>query len=179
MGEIVKGVVQEIKAVPTRTGKTMYNLVVTGEAFSVGLYAPKVKVGDYVQFEVEMNGQYKNVARGSLQISKDKPPVEAVKAASTYKPVDQEKKQDIISRQASTNTAIEYLKLAQDAGVLGLSASAKKGAALESLDIILKKYTKLFYEQNTGTAWTDIGPEGQKDEVSVDQDIVVTDEPWE
>lgn len=176
----VSGIIQEIQTRKVAGGKTAYNIVVAGESYGAGLYAPKASVGDYVTFELDDSNGYKNVGRNSLKVSANKPPVEAVEQAKKFTPVDQNAKQDIISRQSATNSAIEYLKVAQAAGLLpATTASAKKGAGLEVLDTLLLKYTTMLYEQNTGVVWKDISPSGREGTPSDEQSDGPDDEPWQ
>lgn len=153
----VTGIVQEIQKKSVANGtKTAYNLVVAGESYGVGLYAPKCKVGDYVKFDVSEERGYKDVARGSLKVSTHKPPAEAVaqatqtagKAAAT-----QDNKQETISRQSALNSAIAFMAVGATLGTLPLPASDAKGKKQEALDAILAKYTQAFYEQSTGQKW--------------------------
>lgn len=159
------GVIQAINTKPVAGGKLAYDIIVAGTAFGVGLYAPKASVGDYVKFEIDDSRGYKNVARGTLKVSRNKPPAEAVAQAEATKPavsstgVSFDARQDIISRQAAMNTAIEFMKVAQSTEALGLPADAKgKGQKLAALEDMLFKYTQEFYERNTGTSFKDISP---------------------
>lgn len=186
----VTGVVQEIKAI-ARGGKTVYDIVVGGQSYGAGFYAPKCKQGDYIKFTIDDSRGYQNVARGSLKVSSHKPPAEAVAEAQATAPVKTnaggtfDSRQDIISRQSASNSAIAFLQLAQAADALGLPASAAKGKKQEVLEAMLKKYTQMFYEFNTGAAFKDISPNSgeaseSKEEEATAPDVVVdtTDDPW-
>lgn len=151
------GVVQDIKSKQVAGGKTAYDLVVAGQAYGVGLYAPKCKVGDYVKFEVDESRGYKNVARNSLQVSANKAPAEAVAVAAATKG-GFDNRQDTISRQAAMNTAIAFMTILSDNEGLGLPAATAKGKRAETLELMLKKYTADFYEFNTGVAFKDVSP---------------------
>lgn len=183
MGNVVTGVIQEIKTKNTSTGKQAFDVVVAGQSYGVGLYAPKARVGDYVKFEIDDSRGYQNVARNSLQVSKNKAPPEAVAQAAATAPkmstgggtVDM--KQEIISRQSAKNTAIEFMKVLQAAGALPVPAA--KGKAQEALEIVFREYEKQFYESNTGVAFKDITPTTPTaiaaTEVAVAQPEVVAD----
>src|SRR5687768_13750341 len=80
------GIIQEIRVKDVAGGKKAYDIVVAGQAFGVGLFAPKAKVGDYVKFEIDESRGYKNVARNSLKVSTNKPPAEAIAEADATKP---------------------------------------------------------------------------------------------
>ncbi len=160
----ITGVVQEIRAKPVAGGKVAYDLVVGGDAYGAGLYAPKAKVGDYVQFELDDSRGYKNVGRNSLKVSANKAPAEAVAAAAASMPAKSstggsvDHRQDTISRQAATNTAIAFMNILVATDSLGLPKTDTKGKRMEVLETLLNKYTQEFYESNTGVAWKDIGP---------------------
>lgn len=163
------GVVQEIRPKAVAGGKTAYDVVVGGQAYGYGLYAPKAKAGDYVKFEIDESRGYKNVARNSLKVSPNKPPAEALAAAEASAPKVSstggsfDTRQDSISRQAASNTAIAFMQLLAGADALGLPTGAKgnKQAALEDM---LHKYESEFYERNTGVKWKDISPSLDKGE---------------
>lgn len=183
----VAGVVQEIQERPVAGGKTAYNVVVGGQGYGAGLYAPKAKVGDYVEFEVDEARGYKNVARGTLRVSANKGPAPATAAAQAApaKPNTSvyDNRQDIISRQAAANTALQFLNLAVTTGALELPKStSKKGAALDALDTLVHKYTEVFYERATGTEYKDISPDAKVEEEAegpdVGEDTPVEDIPW-
>lgn len=184
----ITGVVQEVQTRDVSGGKKAYNVVVGGQSYGAGLFAPKCKVGDYVQFEVDESRGFKNVARGSLKVSKNKPPAEAVAEAAATAPkvsttggtVDM--RQDTISRQAAMNTAIQFMTLLSSNDALGLPASAK-GKKQEVLESMLAKYMAEFYERNTGVAYKDISPSAAKTEEAKDAPEAVEDTPadeeWE
>lgn len=177
----VSGVIQEIATRSVAGGKTAYNLIVGGQSYGAGLYAPKAKVGDYVTFSVDESRGYKNVERGTIKVSANKPanysepPAAKPAAAKGGTPYDA--RQDAISRQAASNTAISYLQLQQATGALALPA--KKADQMVALDAILKKFTEHFYEQNTGVAWKDIGPKRDTDDGSDEEADEPADERWE
>lgn len=163
MSEIT-GVVQEIQTKPTSTGKSAYDIVVGGERYGVGFYPPKCKQGDYVKFELDESRGYKNVGRNTLRVSANKAPPEAVAAAAATMPAKNsagmsvDNRQDVISRQAATNSAIAFLAVLASADALGLPAVDKKGGRIAAVEALLEKYTTELYEQNTGLKWKSISP---------------------
>lgn len=184
MSEIT-GVVQSVVSRQVTGGKTMYDIIVAGQKYGVGMYAPKCKEGDYVKFELDESRGFKNVGRGSLKVSANKPPAEALAVAeatavkaSTGASYDS--RQDCISRQAATNTAIEFMRILGEADALGLPAANTKGKRVEVLEAMLRKYTTEFYEQNTGVKWKDISPT-RKDEGDAPEETSepVDDKEWE
>lgn len=188
MSNEMTGVVQEVKVKTVAGGKTAYDIVVGGQSYGVGLYAPKCKAGDYVKFEIDDSRGYKNVARNSLKVSANKPPAEALAEAQATAPKQSaaggtfDLRQDMISRQAASNTAIAFMNLLQSAGAL---PTAAKGKQQEVLEQMLEQYEKEFYERNTGTAWKDVSPSKKDsgptpvDEPDVTEDTSATsDEEW-
>ena len=183
----ITGIVQEIAFKQTSAGQ-MADIVVAGEKYGAGLAKYlKAKEGDYVTFELDDSRGYKNVARNSLKVSKNKAPPEAVAEANATKANVAkavngfDARQDAISRQAASNTAIAYMVLLHAAGALPVSTSKTKGAAQASLDAIREEYEKVFYERNTGQAFKDISPSAPKEDVSEDsaEADVPDDDAWE
>src|SRR4249919_149606 len=148
----VTGVVSDIPVLNTKTGKTMYSIVVNGEKFGVGMYAPKCAVGDTVTFQVSMNGQYKNVENKTLVVQAGVPR-QAPSAAPSLTSASAnsgtfDNRQDTIFKQAALNTAIAFAKLAHEAGALPSPTKVKD--KLEALDAIVKQYARDFYQFSTG-----------------------------
>lgn len=182
----VTGVIQSITTKSTRVGE-MADISVAGQRYGAGLQKYlKAKEGDYVTFEVEENGNFKNVARNSLKVSKNKPPAEALaeaKATGT-KGNAYDQRQDAISRQAASNTAIAWLGLLQGMEAINIPATQakSKGGSMAYLDTLRKEYEKEFYEANTGNEWKSIAPDAAaEEEVAEDnQDVDVPDtDNWE
>lgn len=161
MSNVVTGIVQEVKSVQ-RGNRTAYDIVVAGQTYGAGLYPPKCKEGDYIKFEVDDSRGYKNVGRNTLQVSKNKPPAEAVAEAAASAPKQNsagssvDARQDSILRQSSMNYAIQYLGVLAQAGALAVPAT--KGKQQEYVDTLRKKYTQEFYEANSGLPYKDISP---------------------
>lgn len=167
------GVIQAIETREVSGGRKAYSLRIGGEAFGAGLYAPKAKEGDYVTFEVEMNGNYKNVGRNSLRVSEYKPaPAETTPTPATTKTAgtgnkdqyweNKEKvdieRQDTISRQAASNSALAFMSVLASQDALGLPKSEAKGVRIKALTALLNKLEAEFYERNTGKAYVSIAP---------------------
>ena len=192
----VKGVVQAIETKQVSGGtKTAYSIVVGGQGYGAGLFKPKCKEGDYVTFEVEMNGNYKNVARNSLSVSDYKPAPEdtpaPTKSAAKSTGVDWDAKakadaerQDTISRQASSNSAIAFMQIMSANDALGLPKSTAKGAQAKALTALLRKLEVEFYERNTGKVWVDITPNQKQENEQADgeedqEEGAPSDEGWD
>lgn len=169
MTETVTGVIQSIEERQVSGGRTAYNVRVAGESYGAGLYKPKAKEGDYVKFDVEMNGRFKNIARNSLKVSKNKPPAEAV-AASKAAPSagSYDGRQDVISRQAAMNSALTFMNLLHGAEALAIPASGSKDKKEAAALALLQGYIKDFYELNTGQEYKDISP--KKEEPAEEQE---------
>lgn len=183
----VTGIIQSVSIRSTSAGE-MSDITVAGQRYGAGLARYlKAKEGDYVTFEVEEreNGKYKNVKRNTLKISKNKPPAEALEAAKATAKGSFDARQEAISRQAASNTAIAWVSLLQSAGAIEVpAAKAKsKGGLMAYYDLIRREYEKEFYEHNTGNAWTDISPKSEEEvaeEVSdAGDDAAVEDDLWE
>lgn len=160
MAEIT-GIIQKIEVRDVAGGKKAYNIVVGGQSYGAGLFAPKAQEGDYVKFGLDESRGYKNVERGTLKVSKNKPPAEAVAQAEATKPLpvaNPRGTQDTISRQSAANTALGLLTLLSANDALSLPKSEAKGGKAKAVETLLAKYTEFFYEQNTGEKWTNIAP---------------------
>ena len=167
MSNEISGVIQQLKSKQTKIGE-MWDIQVNGDFYGVGKYNPKAKEGDYVTFTPEYNGNFKNVERGTLKVSANKPanttPAQNVRAASN----SFDARQDAISRQAASNTAIAWLNLLHTAGALPIATSKSKGSQQEALDTIRRQYEKEFFEANTGVEWKNISP--NKPDAGADED---------
>ena len=172
MADTISGVIQQIRTKQTKIG-TMYDIQVNGDFYGIGKYAPKAKEGDYVTFTPEYNGNFKNVERGTLKVSQNKPS-NAGSSSSTQQAVRSasnsfDARQDAISRQAASNTAIAWLTLLNTAGALPIATSKSKGSQQEAMDVIRRQYEKEFYEANTGIEWKNISP-NKSDEANADEE---------
>lgn len=178
----ISGIVQEIQTRPVMNGqKTAYDLVVGGQKYGAGLFAPKCKVGDYVTFTRGERNGFAEVAARTLRVGKAPdgeqaaPPVS--RSAGGVPSFD--KKQDAISRQAASNTAIAFMQLLAAQDALPVPASKSKGDKQAVLETLLQGYEKRFYEANTGQVWKDVSPAGSKQEVAASAPQVVEDSTWE
>lgn len=183
----VKGVVQEITQREVSGGRTAYSLKIAGQSYGAGLYKPKCKEGDYVTFDVEENGQYKNVGRNSLKVSDYKPTAEesapAASAPAAKASGGWDDRQDTISRQAASNTAIAFMQIMSDNEALGLPKSDAKGAKAKALIAILHRLEQEIYERNTGKTYVDISPKQKLEEAgdpeSMEDEGAAPDDSWD
>ena len=177
----VTGVIQKIDSRKVANGtKTAYDVYVAGQKYGAGLFAPKVKEGDYVTFTAN-KGQYGwDIERGTLKVSANKPSPAETKAAVSKAVGSFDARQDAISRQAASNTAISWIEVLLSAGAITIPTT-KKGQAQAILDTIRVEYEKKFYEANTGNEWKDISPNpSTEDGADADSESESPeDSPWE
>lgn len=179
---VVNGVIQQIQTRSVSGGtKTAYDIYVNGQKYGAGLFAPKAKEGDYVTFEANQSQYGWDVVARTLRVGKAPdgeqaaPPVS--RSAGGVPSFD--KKQDAISRQAASNTAIAFMQLLAAQDALPVPASKSKGDKQAVLETLLQGYEKRFYEANTGQVWKDVSPAGSKQEVAASAPQVVEDSTWE
>lgn len=164
---MAQGFISKIEARQTKFG-AYYDVYIDGQKLGAGKFEPKgVAAGDYVTYEVDMNGQYQNLRPGSL--SKSTPPagVAAPKAAApTAASGISMATQDVISRQAALNSALAFMTILQAGGALpeGKTLAAAKKA--DKLEAILLEYVQRFYQYNTGSTYEI--PEAIADEAATD-----------
>ncbi len=131
----------------------MYDLLFdNGEKVGVGKFKPKnAEAGKYYSYEVKMNGNFKNLAPGSLKQGVA-PPASSPQPISGAKPAGggYDARQDTISKQAAFNTAIALVKLMQDADALPIPASVKKDKKADALEAIVLDVAARFYHRATG-----------------------------
>lgn len=135
----------------------MYDMVIDGQKIGTGKFKPKgVEPGDYVSYDINMNGNFKNLKPGSL--SKETPPagVTAAPAASTGTSQgfsSYSDRQDVISKQSALNSALQFVDILAKADALPLTASKKKDEKADILERIVMEYTAKFYHVNTGNIY--------------------------
>lgn len=133
----------------------MYDLLFdNGEKVGVGKFKPKnAEAGKYYSYEVKMNGNFKNLAPGSLKQGVAPPasaPATQAAAKPAYSGGGYDTRQDTISKQAAFNTAIALVKLMQDADALPIPASVKKDKKADALEAIVLDVAARFYHRATG-----------------------------
>lgn len=134
----------------------MHDLIMSnGDKLGVGKYPPKgFEVGDYVQYETEMKGQYKNLKAGSLsKLAKPEgvAPSQAVTPKASYGGgAYSDDRQKIISRQAALNSALTFVDLLIKTESLPLAKSVKTDDRADIVQKIVAEYTSHFYKQATG-----------------------------
>lgn len=144
-----EGFVTKIDARDTKFG-VYYDIYVGSDKLSAGKFPPKgVNVGDYVKYREETDAKgYKKLVSGSMEVV---PSPAGLAAPKPPKPssigLD---RQDVISRQAALNSALQFLQVltANDA----LPAGAKNLATdkkADKIETILMEYTQRFYRLST------------------------------
>lgn len=159
MNTTMTGIVEAINARSTRIGD-MYDVVVNGQKFGNGKYAPRgVKVGDTVTFEftTKQNGNYTNrdiVAKtlrvesgASAPAAQQSTPVQTTTARAPMP----DKRQEVISKQSAMNTALTLIGLQLAHGAVKLPA--KVPDAYTTLNTLLATTAARVYEINTGEVW--------------------------
>ena len=104
----------KIEVVTTKEwkGKTLYSMKVNGEYYGCGAKSPGQQ-GDYVEFDVEENGKYKNA--GNIRKVEGAPPSSGV-SGQTGQGTDWAKKDQQISWQAARNSANALIAIGVQAG---------------------------------------------------------------
>jgi len=151
----------EVQTKQTKIGP-MYDLVFdNGDKVGAGKYQPKnASPGKYYSYEINVNGNFKNLAPGSLREvaapPASSPQTSAAPARSSSSGFDT--RQDTISKQAAFNTALSLVKILQDADALPIAASVKKDKKADTIEAIVLDYAAKFYKRATGNVM-DLGEE--------------------
>lgn len=149
---MAEGYITKIDKRATKFGD-YYDIYVGNDKLGAGKFPPKgINVGDFVKYEVEMNGQYKNLKRGTLE--KVDPPA-GVAPPTPPKPSSISlDRQDVISRQAALNTAIQFLQVLQAEGAIPSGAkSLKADEKADKIEAVLWHYVQKFYAASTMTEY--------------------------
>jgi hypothetical protein len=134
-------------------GKNLYGLEVNGKSYGTGTKKPTVVAGDYVEFEADTSGKYAKA--DFFSIKKIEAPAGSAATGPTgggyrYGAGD-DKKQEVISKQAARNSAIAFF--AQLAALDALPTPAKTAkidARMELYLGILDKMTTDFFDYSMG-----------------------------
>lgn len=140
----------------------MHDLIMSnGDKLGVGKFPPKgFAAGDYVQYEVTKNGNFKNLVPGSLsKLAKPagvEPPQRQQSSgsqAARARPAapDYDARQIVISKQAALNSALTFVNLlASTDSVPGIGKSTTSEKKADILREVVNEYTATFYHQSTG-----------------------------
>lgn len=168
----------KVTDIQTREGPygTLYNVKIGNELYGAGKYQPKFGVGDYITFDVEMNGRYKNMRNAKLASPPEGGDAPQPAPTGNYRsgygskpsgsggkaPADYGKNQEIISRQAAANTAVAWFNALKDIEALPISKTAKAGDRYEAGVAILKKLREdLYAYSQTGKDQVEEGDEAE------------------
>lgn len=153
----VTGVVESITSRDTQYGK-MYDVTINGKKYGAGKYAPKAGVGDAVEFIAEQNGKFFNIGRNTLKqidhsavgVTTETTAASATKGTWPARTADTswDERQATISKQAAINTAIEFTRLAVEAGAVKLPS--KEADKFGVLEMIVLQQASRFHEVSTG-----------------------------
>lgn len=155
----VSGVVDAVKDFPTRTGATMYSLIVDGGRYGCGSRKPACKPGDTVTFDMVQKGEYKNIEMSTLVVEAGVP---RQPARSSSGGGFSDNRQETISKQAALNTAISFVKMVVDAGALpGTTAKLSAEDKYGIIEGLVDRKVQEFYEFSTGSALAE-GPSKQE-----------------
>ena len=149
---------------------TVYDYHIDGTKYGGGSFKARgIEEGDFVEFVVEMNGNFANIAKNSLRKlagvapaadpRSDAAPQKPAAVPYTGKTVAQkaDEKDQRISRQSAFNTAAAFLKIAQEAGAL--PSLEKKATGLSYLRTVFFKEAALLYKEATGEEWNLMAPD--------------------
>lgn len=142
-----------ITKIDTRSTKfgDKHQVHIGSDSYIYGNYPPKgLAVGDFVTFETKMNGQYENLVAGTM-VKADAPAGVAAPTPPQASTISMDR-QDVISRQAAMNTAMEFIKFLQANEALPIAKTKAKNA--DMLEAILLEYTGKFFHINTGSTYT-------------------------
>lgn len=141
----VSGQVQKIIAKDTSAG-TMYDVMVNGDTYGAGRFKPDFSEGDEISFDVAYRGKFPNIVTRSIEMVGGAPK-KAPPAAPQDQPAPTKQHgstQDVISRQAASNTAIAWLEVLTLAGAVPVTASAKPAVKEQVYAALLDKYRAEF-----------------------------------
>lgn len=143
----VKGYIKFIDPRETSVG-TMYDVNVDGVKYGAGKFAPKAAVGDYVEITYSENGRFKNIDKNGLKVL-PAPANGGGKPSASGSSPGYDSRQEVISKQAASNTAIAWLDILIKADALPVVKAAKDKKA-DLMDALRLKYTAEFYQLATG-----------------------------
>lgn len=161
MSDTVIGVIEDVVGRQTSYG-TMWDVHINGQRFGSGKVKPKFEKGECVKFRITRNGNFQNVAPGSMEKHEGSAPTantELVKeldkpqqqtpTSQTYADKDRERQTSIIF-QSARKDAIEVAKLLVQADCIGFKSTSKWG---DKHDIVMAKIndlTRTFYHNTVG-----------------------------
>ena len=159
MANVITGRVEQISEKAGQFGP-MISYKVNGEWFllkGAKFKQRDVSEGSFVDVEFDVNPRgYKDIVKGGLRIATADAPAPATAAKPTGRAAATpyaDPRQDIISKQAALNTALQFVTLAANNGVLPFSASAKQADKLSLFRAWWLDEAAKSFELSTGKAW--------------------------
>lgn len=146
----VKGFLQRIKTRNTKFGD-YYVLVVDGKDHDTGSkFPPKgVSEGDYISFEIVKNAKgYDAMVQGSL--SKEAAPAGVAPPAAPIPSAIKMDRQDVISRQAALNSALDMVSILVAGGGIPDGKTQTPAKKAELLEALVMSFTAKFHRYSTG-----------------------------
>lgn len=148
-----QGYITDIKHDPNGKFGPSWTVFIDGKGMGFMKFAPKgVAVGDFVGYESETNARgYENLKAGTL--TKLAAPAGVTPPTRAEPSVIKMDRQDVISRQAALNSALEFITLlvTSDALPAGKSLTAEKKA--DKIEQLVMEYTQKFHLLSTGAAY--------------------------
>lgn len=175
MSDTIKGKVTNVRERETSAG-TMYDVEINGKMYGAGKFKPTVREGQYVKFPVKYNGKFANVG-GKIEVIEESEATPAPAGGSggrSYGGYNDDKRQEIISRQAARNTAVAFMQILASKDAIPLPASAKTpGQRFEVLSAFLDGLTVRFNDFALGktTGDEDATSPDEEDEAGSDEDF--------
>lgn len=149
----MKGKVTGIPQNETAYG-TMYNVEVAGKAYGFGKYPPKFKVGDYIEFNADTSGRFPKMDYKTVKT------IPAFEEAAEAAPAgrggnsrsygNDDKRQEVISRQAARNSAIAMFSELRQLEALPVPKTAKAGEKFDLYIGIVDKLTEEYFNYSVG-----------------------------
>jgi len=147
----MQGVVQEINAKQGvgRNGPwILYNVTIDGQKYGAGFDAPACKQGDFVNYEVEQKGQYKNVknislASGTPPVASPTPAPAGASGNNVAKGTDWDLKDISIRYQSSRKDALALTTALLQAGALAIPA--KKADQADAIMAFVDEVAASYY----------------------------------
>lgn len=148
----ISGKVTDIKT-SDYNGKKYYNVFVNGKSYSAGMYPPKgVSVGDYISFNVD-DPAAKYPRMDTKSVAKVEPTNEVREASAVATKsygASEDKKQQVISRQAAHNTAVAVFNQLVALDAVPIPKTAKAGDKFDLVLGIVDKLSDHFYNRSMG-----------------------------
>lgn len=164
--------VNEIATKTTSYGDYHDIILSNGDRVGVGKFPPKgISAGDFVEYDVIMKGKYMNLKPGSLS-KKDAPAGITAPAKQPGFVPSSDKRQEVISKQAALNSALQFVNILVAADALPMPKATKVGEKADLLHQVVDRYTGLFYKQATGLdmEFTDREPSAGGNDLSAKED---------